>query len=416
MSRKALVLIHRGSPTTVRLVQLFREKGLEPVVFSSATADDGAGFHAMCAQLDVEHAIARSVTPTAAEVFQELGGAAETCDLCFAVWEGQRPLMAEINHRLRARDMSPDVIQRAQDKHLVRGVLGKRGLSGITSYRLNDPDLRARLAQRERHIVKPRRGAGSLLARVVSTWEEVESVATSFRQGPRAGDLYEEFYIQNELIAETFFAGREISLEMVRQGGRTLFVCEHEKTSLEFTASTVLERELASPAVGLSEADILAGVGLANRALDVLDLDEGCYHVELRMNDHGAWEIVEVNPRIGGGLIFDSVLQQFGRSMLNDWIDLLTGKALPVSDSSRRRCGTYSQLAYAEPGRIVTRLRKDESFPAPEIFIQAIVPGTAAQGDREDISAITLWLTPLGTHRELVATMMKSSYVTFEYE
>jgi biotin carboxylase len=413
---RVLVLIHRGSPTTVRVVQALRESGMEPIVFSSAPSDGGARFRAMCEQLKITGVASESVTPTAEQVFAELAGLAETCVCCFAIWEGQRPIMAEINRRLGAVDVAPEVIRRAQDKHGVRSLLRGAGMSDIQSFRLADPELKVRIDRGERHVVKPRRGVGSLLARAVTTWADVETAMAELRRGVTRGDLYEEFFLENELVAETFFEGREVSLEIVRQAGRTMLACDHEKTSIVYTPSTVLEMGLASPAVDIAEADIRAGIELAGRVLDVLALTDGCYHVELRIDETHRWEIIEVNTRIGGGFIFDSVLHQFGRSMLNDWIDLMTGKRLPATAPSDRTCGSYCQVAYAEAGRRVAHVRKDARFPEPRLFLQLITPGHAALGDREDISTIAYWVTPLADHRRRVKVMRETEYVTFDYD
>jgi predicted ATP-grasp superfamily ATP-dependent carboligase len=323
--------------------------------------------------------------------------------------------MAEINGRLGAIDVPPERVHAAQDKYLVRARLRDAGQSAIDSRRLDDPELRVRLERGERYIVKPRRGSGSLFTQPVSSFGEVEKLAAAFRRGTTAGDIYEEFFVDNELIAESYFDGREISLEMLRQGGRTLFVCEHEKSVLTLSASAVLERGLSSPAVGISAPDLARGTELATRTLDLLQLGDGCYHVELRMNDARQWEIIEVNPRIGGGFIFDSVRHQYDRSLVADWIEVLSGRPVPDIAPGPRRCGTYLQVNYAEAGRTIATLERNDRLPAPAMFIEVMKPGAVARGDREDIGAMSLWLTSLDTHSALVATLVANEYVTFQY-
>jgi biotin carboxylase len=414
MASEALLLVHRGSASTSRLAKIYRDKGFEPLVFSSAPFDDGSGFAAICRELGVVYAIGNSVATTTDQVRQAFGAALEHCRFCFGVWEGQRAVMAELNQLFGARDASAEAVRQSQDKFFMRTRLREHGLSAVAVHRLDDPELQSRLERGERLILKPRRGAGSLLTRVVTSLSEVEALAAAFGAGPSANDLFAEFFFENELIAESFVDGRELSLEMILQGGKTVFACEHEKTVLEFIGSTVLERGLASPAVALSAEEVRGATELAERTLAALGLADGCYHVELRVRDTGESEIIEVNPRIGGGLIGDSVQQQFGRSMVHDWIDILDGKP-PAVGASERKCGIYFQLAYPEQGRQVLALHKNEQLPKPETFVQVVQLGASARGDREDIAAMTLWRTELDSHRVEVAKLAASEYATFTY-
>jgi predicted ATP-grasp superfamily ATP-dependent carboligase len=414
MNAKALLIVHRGSPSTPRLVGAIREKGFEPVVLSSKPFDDGTEFRAVCAGLGVDHVIADSIAVDRAEALRVLGDRLEGCKFCYAVWDGQRRLMAELNELLGAPDVAPAAITLAQDKLELRRMLRSLGLSGIAAFPVTDRALRERLDRGERHIVKPRRGSGSLSTRAVRSWAEVEPMAEAFAKGAGEGDLFAEFFDDNELMAETFFEGRELSVELVRQGGRTLFACEHEKTVLEFTDSTVLERGLASPAIGLTAEEIATATALAERTLEVVGLGEGCYHVELRVGATGHCEIIEVNPRIGGAYIADSVRQQFDRSMTHDWLDMLAGRT-PAANGADRRCGTYFQLAYAEQGRRIVALEKNATLPAPELFLQMCKLGGIARADREDIAAIALWRTDLAAHRREVERLATNEYISFVY-
>jgi hypothetical protein len=413
MIPRALFLVHRGPQSTARIVKILREKGFEPFVLSSLPFDGGATFAKLCGELEVVYEIA----PTGTLSPETVLGWARTlpdCRFCFGVWEGHRHAMALTNRLLGAHDVSPESILLAQDKHLFRKELVARGLSKLRPSLLSDPELRRRLEAGERVIVKPRRGAGSLFTRAVSSWAQAEALQAAFRRGPGENDLFEEFFVDNELAAETFFDGRELSVELIRQGGRTVLACEHEKTVLDFTGDTVLERGLASPAVALSAAEVRAATALAETSLDALGLSDGCYHVELRVGADGACEIIEINPRIGGGFIYESVLLQLERSMLHDWIDTLAGRAVPAFDGERR-CGTYFQLAFPDAGRELVALEKRADLPTPEQHIELMKPGSPGRDDREQMAAMTLWRTRLATHVEEVALLAHEEYVTMTY-
>src|SRR5512135_2124541 len=116
MNPKALLIVHRGSPSTPRLVGALREKGFEPVVLSSRTFDDGSEFRAVCAELGVDHVIGETIALDREEALRALGDRLDGCQFCYAVWDGQRRLMAELNQLLGAPDVAPSAITHAQDK------------------------------------------------------------------------------------------------------------------------------------------------------------------------------------------------------------------------------------------------------------------------------------------------------------
>jgi len=426
MNPSALLIVHRGSPSTPRQVQALRDVGYEPLVLSSAPLDDGAQLRAMCAELGVEHRVIDALVLRTDDVLAAVGADWLRFRFCLAVWDGHRAVMAEINQRLGARDVAPERIRAVQDKQALRASLRERGLTDVATFALDDPELRARLDRGERVMVKPRRGLGSLSMRAVFRWDEVERLRRDFASGAAPGDLFADFYVDNALYAETFVEGREVSIDFVRQRGRTVLASEHEKTVLDFTGATVLERGLASPPVTLDADEVVRAIAQAERVLDALELDEGCYHVDLRLAPWRRWEVIEINTRMGGGLIQESIRQQYGRLLLHDWAQLLDGKTLPARPPARS-CGTYFQISYPLSGRPIRSLQKNDLLPAPQMFIAAATPsatrphfqvakiGSASRGDREDIGAMVLWRTELAVHKDRVAMFANTEYVTFVY-
>ncbi|HET8643172.1 MAG TPA: ATP-grasp domain-containing protein [Pseudonocardiaceae bacterium] len=412
---RSLLLVSQGSRLTATLVEFLRGKGFEPFVLSSAAPDGGAAFDRVCAKLGVGHAMSGSVNLSAGDVLGQLRDL-PGCAFCFSVFDEQRDVMARANEVLGAHDASPQALELALDKHLMRRRLVERGLSELRPFLLSDPALRERLDRGERHIVKPRRGAGSLCTRVAASWAEVAEQVAAFERGPGEGDGLAAYFAGNELIAETFIDGRELSFEIIRQDGRTRFAIEHEKTQLDFTAETVLERAFASPPVGLTAAEVDAAREHMDRALSALGLDAGCYHVELRVaSGQGGvrCELIEVNPRVGGGYIYDSVRLQTGRSLGDDWVDVLAGT--PVAPTPPRGCGAYYQSYYPQPGRQVLGVERDESVPEPAMFAELCKPGATLRADREDKGAQALWTTGLAGHADQVAALEAAEYVKFVY-
>jgi hypothetical protein len=283
----------------------------------------------------------------------------------------------------------------------------------IDSLKLTDPALRQRIEAGEAFVVKPRRGVGSLCVGLARTWSDVEQLQRAFDEGPGDADMMAEYFADNELIAESFFDGRELSLEIVRQGGIEKIVVDHDKTLIEFGADTVLERGMASPVTIVTDDELNRAKAVARQAMDTLGLTDGGYHVELRVDADGVVEIVEINPRIGGGMVWESIHAQYGRSVTDDWIDVLAGT--PVTPLGERRCGTYAQLAYPREQRQLLGVNRNPAMPDPEIYDELITPGEVPIAHREHFGALVLWQTTLATHREEVAALVPVEYCEFVY-
>jgi biotin carboxylase len=409
---RALLLVHQGAPSTASLVAFLRGRGYEPFVLSSAPPSGPAGFATTCRALGVEYTVSPRCTLTVEEVMRTALALAD-CRFCFTIRDGQREAMASVNRALGAPDPTPEATRTAVDKHRMRLALYDLGLTAVRSFRLDDPELRARLDRGERHMVKPRSGTGSLCTRLVDSWAQVLDQRFAFARGVGHEDTLAEYFTANELVAETFVEGRELSFEVIRQGGTTRLACDHERTVREFTEETVLERGFASPPVLISSGEVRSARRHMDEVLGALGLDDGCYHVELIVGMDSTCEIVEINPRPGGQYMVDSVRLQLGRSIGDDWVDVLTG--VDVAQAGARSCGTYYQAHYLEPGRQVIGMERDPTLPVPELASGLVQGGRVARADREELGAMTLWRTELATHEETVHTLMPREHASFVY-
>lgn len=409
---RALLLVRRGAPLTRSHVHTLRQRGFEPYVLSSLPSDGGAQFRRMCEQIEVEHSVSQDVSITSDEVAKVVQ-AVDGLVFCLTQADSLRPLMAEANRLLGAPDVLPQALRGTLDKHLMRKTLQANGLSDLDSLTVDDPSLPQRFERGETFVVKPRRGVGSLCVGLVRSMAEVEALQRAFDEGPADADMMAEYFADNELIAESFFDGREISLEIVRQDGAEKLVVDHDKTLIEFGVDTVLERGMASPVTILTDEELQHAKAVARRAMDVLGLTDGGYHVELRVNSAGVAEIVEINPRVGGGMVWESIQLQYDRSITDDWIDVLSRR--PVAPLGERRCGSYAQLAYPREQRQLLGVDRNPAMPDPEIYDELIVPGDVPIAHREYFGALVLWRTELATHREEVAELVPVEYCTFVY-
>jgi hypothetical protein len=122
---------------------------------------------------------------------------------------------------------------------------------------------------------------------------------------------------------------------------------------------------------------------------------------------------VEINPRVGGAMIWDSIRLQYDRSVTADWVDVLAGRE--VAPLTARRCGTYQQLAHAEQRRPLMAADTNPKLPEPAVRSVQVSLGERSTPYRENFIASALWTTDLAGHDEQVAALMAEEYFTFRY-
>ena len=411
--KKVLLMCHRASPVLERLVGYARERDLFPVAISSATNDDGSEWFETCARLGVPASMAASHTIGIEEVEALMAREPGEYVFAFSSWDGQRALMAQINERLGANDSARATIVAVQDKLLFRQRLIDNGLSRLRVIPAGSPEAYALAGEGVSLIVKPRRGLGSLMTARVSSAAELDHMNRLFDEGIPEEDLFSEFTRANELIGETFFDGTEFSFEVVRSHGRTQFWCIHEKTPVQFSESTVLEPGFTSPCISIGEQDVAAGLAIVEQALALFELHAGCFHVEVRRNARGEWEFIEINTRMGGAMIGDSVHAQYGRHLMADWMDVLLDR--DIAPLTPPTCGTYVQCGFAFGDKTLVRISASPVMRTPDIVKTPGKVGMTASNKREDIATLCLWKTERDRHAEQVAALAVDDYFTLEY-
>lgn len=410
--KRALLVVHRGSPSVKRMVAAARQRGLVPLVISNAPASPCSrrSFEATCNELEVEAHIFDHLILTEQDCMQVIG--AQSADFIFALalWDGQRQLMARMNEVFGAPDLSPAVVRGIQDKLLFRRQLMEHGLTRLEAVEARE-FLASGIARSEPGpwIVKPRRGMGSVCTRISRTEADMEEILARFAAGAVSEDIFTEIYSDNELIVEDYFEGQEFSLELFMQDGRCLFACDHEKVRLTATTQTILEHSFASPCVALDPEVIEQARDFALRSFEVLHLHSGWFHAEMRVNPAGRFEFIEINPRCGGGLIPESIRRQSGRTPMIEWCQLLSGTKL--APSTERRCGTYQQCAYAKDSGPIQSFLRSALVREPDVELMLKQRGDVCLMDREDIVGLMLWETSLDRHASEVAALSVVEYM-----
>ncbi|WP_155629944.1 ATP-grasp domain-containing protein [Burkholderia stagnalis] len=340
-----LILSHCGYSFVEDLVAAISQRQLQAYVLTSRPLPEQAGrldaLRALAADVDAgdTHALSTADVDRTLDALQARGVRVRAC---ISVWEGYRALMAHANARLGVADLDPAHVESLRDKLHVRNTLHAAGLSSRTAYALTPHVLRDLQAAGGDYFVKPLRGIASYGAFRLTrdtTWATLEAIADE----TQADTVYASvFGDRARFIAEEYVSGTEFSFELLAVDGRPYVVAIHEKCELTEANGTVLEDSCTSPPVSIAAHQCAAGIAWLGSVFAHLALGWGCFHVEARF-DGTRWDLIEINPRVGGSLISPSVKALTGDANL---LDLWLGVLLDPDGAH----GRLARLAYAADG------------------------------------------------------------------
>ncbi|MFC8511255.1 acetyl-CoA carboxylase biotin carboxylase subunit family protein [Streptomyces sp. NPDC057411] len=401
-----LLLSHVGYSFVEDLASALGARGLRTFVLSSRPEPAHTG------RLDELRHLADDVTATDAHVLThrdvehclaDLHRRGETVLACVTVWEGYRHLMSFANEALGVSDLGEKQILALRDKLTLRNRLFEAGLTRVRAAELTPASLAAHQALDGRYFVKPVSGIASYGAFPLgpgTTWADIERITAESRDDT----VYASAFGDDGLtfLVEDYLPGREFSFEVVVTDGAAHVVALHEKCEVTETAGTVLENACTSPPVSVTAAERAAGIAWVRRLLTELDLRWGCFHIEARYED-SHWDLIEINPRVGGSLISHSTRELTGgASLLDLWIDALLAEpgdgfrerlaALSYTADGRTptQNATFFRVFFAEKGRIAS-VRVSEELPLPPVVTHLLLKA----GDTVDATAREVFLGQL---------------------
>lgn len=268
----------------------------------------------------------------------------------------------------------------------------------------------------KRIFIKPRRGLASFAAFELKgdlLWADVERLRTSIKADSEYATVLAE---HPDFIFEDFIEGQEMSFEMIAIDGKAHALGVHEKVGLECGARTTLETACVSPPLGLSAPDLRMGLAYVREVMKALGANAGCYHIEVRRSPRGQWDVIEVNPRVGGAFINQSVKSLTGGTcLLRLWLDALTRRAMPLDylemqALSRPWRTTVFRVFFGESGREVVNIRLPDFEPKPNATrLMAKSGERLQQSDREIFIGQMLWAMPPSTACVDVAALVERS-------
>ena len=350
---------------------------------------------------------------------------------CMTVWEGYRLLMSDANSILKANDESSETIQVLLDKYRLRQSLRKAGLSKVRSRILTKNRFESLSKENQACFVKPRSGLGSFGAFRIddqTTWQQILKLKREMVSDREYASVFES---SRDFIVEDYIGGVELSFETLVVEGEAHFPAIHEKLETEQMGCSTMENTSVSPPVSLEEAGVRSGMGFIQSCLQALGIRTGCYHIEAKyLASTNQWEVIEINPRLGGALIKESVFELTeGVELIEEWMRIIlsaprytkqlklrASQSSPVGkQKTGPKNGTFFRVYFGEPGRTVKEIGPTRKGPAPHIIKVAVKNGTQLSDSSHEIFlGQALWKFPISEFGLRIPEILKLSKETLE--
>lgn len=245
------------------------------------------------------------------------------------------------------RGLSPVAARTCRDKHALREALHAAGLP-TPPFALIRSEEEARAASRTAAypcVLKPPSDSSSHGVRLVDGPDEL---LAHFRRLHAVRENVRGQRVPGHVLLEGLLDGPEFSVETVTVPGEGTVVVG------------VTDKHLSAPPVfvetghdfpsGAPEPRRRALEDAVRAALAAVGFDCGPAHTEVRFTAAGP-VVVEVNPRLAGGLIPELVAHATGLDLLGAWFDLLRGRPVDL----RPRCRAFASIRFLtapRPGRL----------------------------------------------------------------
>ncbi|ATB34306.1 ATP-grasp domain-containing protein [Melittangium boletus] len=272
------------------------------------------------------------------------------------------PTVAEVAADSGFRYLNPRTALDCHDKYRSRQVLRGAGLPTPDFWLVTTDEELLRVSETARYpcVVKPIAESGSNGVRLVNDREEFLAHARMLR-ARRVNER--EQPLEGHLLIESLLSGPEFSVETITLGpGRTHVIgvtAKHLSTPPHFVEmGHDFPADLEPKArQALEEATVAA--------LDAVGFDWGPAHTELRFTPTGP-VVVEINPRLAGGMIPELVRYATGIDQLTVMLDMLLGK--PVSlQATRQEYAAIRFLTAPRRGRITRVSGVEEARRLPGV-------------------------------------------------
>lgn len=414
-----LFLIHQGYSFIDDLILLSQNMGLKAFVLSSEISAENRSRIADLKTRSTVFRMTSTLTLTERDVLDfinDLQTDQHEIVACMSVWEGYRLYMAKANGILGATDLEVETLRKLLDKHQMRNTLFAHGLSKFSSRVIVKNSLPP--WEGNPMFIKPLSGLGSFAA---FQWngEPLEAKLTPLIDEMKTDRDYAGVFEEDpQFVAEEIIDGREYSFEVIVDRGLPSILAIHEKIELEQQFGSVLENACAGVPIYLTQEQQDQGIRFIGNILKVLNVNTGCFHIEARC-DGKNWEIIEVNPRIGGAYIYRSTRWISGFCLLKRW--LLTLMNIPAQDQIEKYVApmgrSFFRVYFGHPGKTICRIKKSRGDLEPNLSRQIITEGASLpKSSREIFVGQALWLLATDTPVQQIEKLQQDSLKFMEIE
>ncbi|HZD00093.1 MAG TPA: ATP-grasp domain-containing protein [Actinomycetes bacterium] len=282
-------------------------------------------------------------------------------------WSLQSVAVAQ---RLGVPSQNAGSVRLVRNKARLRDFLHDRGLSRsraevIDPQHATSAELVAKLEFPV--VIKDAAGTSSRNVWLVRSPQELNAALTAAREATLLGD---------RLTAESYFCGPLFSIEAIswRNQTRVLGVNSRILSSEPHFREEALSFPIALPSAARARLHAwLVGV------LDAICYTDGFSHTELIMTRDGP-EVVEINPRLGGALVGESISQAFGINVYEAFVDMALGRRPALMDAELRpRKGLAQILVYPRRAGILQAVdgtQRLAEHPGDPCLYPVLAPGT----------------------------------------
>ena len=292
---------------------------------------------------------------------QDVAGILSTTD----TWSFQ---CLEVSEKLGLPQHDPYVIGLVRDKYRLRNCLHKEGLSSSTSILINPRNYEQSVVTdgvKYPSMIKDTAGTGSQYVWIAYNETDLLTILNHAATQNLRGLL----------TIEPFFSGTLYSLETLSWEGETRLIAI---TSRVISPEPLFREEAFSSPVHFTCDQRSSVEAWIEKVLSSINYRNGFAHTEFMITGDG-FEVIEINPRLGGVQIGEALCRSFGVNVYEAWIEMALNRRPSLMDAHLHESKGIGQIiVYAENcGAFshVDGLNRLENHPGNPVFYPTAVKG-----------------------------------------
>ena len=291
----------------------------------------------------------------------------------------------EVSEKLGLRRQDPYVIGLVRDKYRLRNRLHQEGLSSCASKLVNPRDYDSGVITdgvKYPCIVKDTAGTGSQYVWIA--YDEIDLLTILDHAATQN--------LRGLLTIEPFFSGTLYSLETLSWEGETRLIAV---TSRVISPEPLFREEaFSSPVHFIDEQKALVEAWI-QKVLTCIGYRNGFAHTEFMITDNG-FEVIEINPRLGGVQIGEALCRSFGINVYEAWIEMALNKRPSLMEMPLKEGKGIGQIIiYAGEEGIfshVEGLERLEKHPGKPVFYPTAFKGKQIETVEDQRASIGILL------------------------